>query len=200
MGLPLQVGAWQHLVIVTDFSGFSSDVYLDGQYQDTVTLIQPPNLGSGGNAEFGIGGHPGSTHQHFHGRIAEFAIYGRALTLAEIQESAQLGRLGCRFTESVGPNASSPIVLQVEQAAEDLRLRHISASGSCLVQASSIPGWDLNGDGFAEHLGLFDAGLFNRDPHVHGAFFGILGWLLPSGFTGLQSGSQRHLRREAELQ
>ena len=89
------VGAWSHIVAVYDATVPSATLYFNGQQ---VAQSTTPNGSYYANiaGPMSIGGYPDGTENPFFGQIDEFAVYGTALSAAQVMAHYQNGTNAAR--------------------------------------------------------------------------------------------------------
>lgn len=120
----LELNRWYHVAMTYD--GQALRLFLDGVLQDQLSVSGPIKATAqpvriGGGVPTNAPPNPLNTPDYFHGLIDEPAIYGRALTAAEVKDiyiSRSLGKCGTVFSAgvcgnsalfSVGSSAATPI-------------------------------------------------------------------------------------------
>jgi lysophospholipase L1-like esterase len=104
---PLTDGAWHHVAVVRDGASGKNLLYVDGFLEDEKAVAYGAGFDSV-SAPLNIGWMNLSGGFRFEGLLDEVAIYGRALTVSEIQEQYGVGLGGVGYCHA----AMKPVIIQ----------------------------------------------------------------------------------------
>jgi uncharacterized repeat protein (TIGR01451 family) len=140
--------AWHHVAAVFRHSQKKLEVYVDGSLDNSSVYTTLGSISNGDPLSLGIRPSPDASREadfNYDGLLDEVAIYGRALSAADIQAIYNAGGAGrCRTGSSPRPSASfsfSPAAPAVGQAVQFTD----SSAGASLHWS-----WDFDGNGFED--------------------------------------------------
>ena len=91
--LPIAAAVWYHVVVVRDGSANTVSLYKDGIQDTTTSMAFPQGFSSSAPMTIGWFESPPS-YFYYRGLVDEVALYDRAITVQEIQDHYDRGRLG----------------------------------------------------------------------------------------------------------
>ena len=102
----LQANTWYHVAGVYNAATSELHVYVNGQLDDGTLLGTVTSTQQNSTANVNIGRRPTGNSYNFNGRLDDVRIYGRALTLAEIQADMNTPVAGSPGGDSQAPTVS----------------------------------------------------------------------------------------------
>ena len=102
----LQANAWYHVTGVYNAATSELHVYVNGQLDDATLVGTVTSTQRNSTANVNIGRRPTGNGFNFNGRLDDVRIYGRALTLAEIQADMNTPVAGAAGSDTQAPSVS----------------------------------------------------------------------------------------------
>ena len=102
----LQANAWYHVTGVYNAATLELHVYVNGQLDDATLVGTVTSTQRNSTANVNIGRRPTGNGFNFNGRLDDVRIYGRALTLAEIQADMNTPVAGAAGSDTQAPSVS----------------------------------------------------------------------------------------------
>jgi hypothetical protein len=105
-------GEWHHLVAVRDESLNENRLYVDGDLVGASVFDYTAGFDAATTLGIGYMAYNGTPGYFYRGMLDEIALYGRALTLAEIRHNHDLGRMGYGYCDVFAPMfVSAPVTV-----------------------------------------------------------------------------------------